>query len=78
MGHPNSTTDSSSERSLYIGADDGDLKTIGFLGDNDMVPDGAIVAGFGLFGGWAFNSEHSGDIEMNFVASPTTDKGIYR
>lgn len=78
MGRPNNTTSSPSELSLYIGADDGDLKAVGFLGDNDTVPDGAIVAGFGLFGGWAFNSEHSGAIEMNFIASPTTDKDIYQ
>ncbi|KAH7390704.1 hypothetical protein BKA66DRAFT_607726 [Pyrenochaeta sp. MPI-SDFR-AT-0127] len=75
---PDSTASWSSEPSLYIGADDGDLKKIGFSAGNETIPDGAIVAGFGLFGGWAYNSEHAGAIEMKFVASPTNETDVYQ
>jgi hypothetical protein len=64
---------------MYIGADNGDMKTVGFAADDKAIPKGAVVAGFGLFGGWAFNNNvKDGVIEMKFVASPTTEEDVYR
>ncbi|KAJ4992509.1 hypothetical protein SVAN01_01892 [Stagonosporopsis vannaccii] len=63
--------------SMYIGTDANDLKTVGFASEDD-VPDGTIVKGFGLFGGWAYNNQNAGAIEMNFVATPANETGLYK
>ncbi|KAF2626987.1 hypothetical protein BU25DRAFT_66377 [Macroventuria anomochaeta] len=66
-----------SNPSMCIGAGEGDLKTVGFASNYKNVSDGVIVTGFGLFGGYAYNSK-AGSIEMYFVASPTNETGIYQ
>lgn len=63
---------------MYIGAEVGDIKSVGFAAGNERTADGATVAGFGLFGGWAFNNVNAGAIEMNFVASPTNETDVYQ
>lgn len=63
--------------SMYIGADADDLKTVGFATE-DEVSEGVTVKGFGLFGGWAYNNQKAGVIEMNFVATPANETGIYQ
>ncbi|KAF2625169.1 hypothetical protein BU25DRAFT_460641 [Macroventuria anomochaeta] len=67
----------SKQPSMYIGADAGDMKTVGFILE-DEIPDGVTVKGFGLFGGWAYNNQKAGAIEMNFVASPANEAGLYQ
>lgn len=62
---------------MYIGADPDDLKTVGFVTE-DKVADGQTVKGFGLFGGWAYNNQKAGAIEMNFVATPTKETDLYQ
>ena len=62
---------------MYIGADPDDLKTVGFVTE-DKVTDGQKVKGFGLFGGWAYNNQKAGAIEMNFVATPTKETDLYQ
>lgn len=62
---------------MYIGAGTDDLKTVRFATE-DSVPAGALVRGFGLFGGWAYNNQKAGAIEMNFVATPATEHGLYQ
>ncbi|KAL1643798.1 hypothetical protein SLS61_009113 [Didymella pomorum] len=66
----------SRQPSMYIGADVNDLKTVGFATEDDL-SEGAIVKGFGLFGGWAYNNRKAGAIEMNFVATPANEPGLY-
>lgn len=66
-----------SQPSMYIGTDAGHLKTVGFAWEKDL-PKGATVKGFGLFGGWAYNNQGAGEIEMNFVATPATEPGLYQ
>lgn len=63
--------------SMYIGAEANDLKTVGFATEDDL-SEGATVKGFGLFGGWAYNNEKAGAIEMNFVATPANETGLYQ
>jgi hypothetical protein len=67
----------SRQPSMYIGADVNDLKTVGFATEDDL-SEGAIVKGFGLFGGWAYNNRKAGAIEMNFVATPANEPGLYQ
>ncbi|KAF3051345.1 hypothetical protein E8E11_009307 [Didymella keratinophila] len=66
----------SRQPSIYIGADADDLKTVGFA-TKDELSEGATVKGFGLFGGWAHNNQKAGAIEMNFVATPANETGLY-
>lgn len=63
--------------SMYIFADAGNIKTVGFVSNYKNVSDGAIVTDFGLFGGYAYNDEY-GAIEMYFVALPTNETDIYQ
>lgn len=63
--------------SMYIGTDADDLKTVGFVSEDDITED-MIVKGFGLFGGWAYNNQRAGAIEMNFVATPANEPGLYQ
>lgn len=74
----NRTTGWTSQPSMYIGADAGDIKSVGFKHDNETNKDGAIVAGFGLFGGWAFNNDQAGTVKMDFVATPTNETDVYQ
>jgi hypothetical protein len=67
----------SKQPSMYIGADADDLKTVGFVTE-DKVTEGVTVKGFGLFGGWVYNNQKAGAIEMNFVATPTNETGLYQ
>ncbi|KAJ8112717.1 hypothetical protein OPT61_g4980 [Boeremia exigua] len=62
---------------MYIGAEVDDVKTVGFVSE-DEIPQGVTVKGFGLFGGWAYNKQKSGAIEMNFIATPTNEHGLYQ
>ena len=63
--------------SMYIGADEGEIKSIGFVSNYKNASDGIIVTDFGLFGGYAYN-DAAGSIEMSFVTSPTNESGIYQ
>jgi hypothetical protein len=74
----NRTANWASRPRLYIGADAGDLKSVGFAFANETHEAGAIDTGFGLFGGWAFNNIKDGAIEMNFVATPTNETDVYQ
>ena len=74
----NGTTEWASQPTMYIGADEGGIKSVGFEFDNGTMANGAIDTGFGLFGGWAFNNIKAGAIEMNFVATPTNETDIYQ
>ncbi|KAF2819689.1 hypothetical protein CC86DRAFT_471788 [Ophiobolus disseminans] len=74
----NGTTGWKSHPSMYIGAETGDVKSVGFKFDNETKADGAIVTGFGLFGGWAYNNIEAGAIEMSFVATPTNETDVYQ
>lgn len=63
--------------SMYIGAEEGDIKSVGFVSNYKNVSSGATVTNFGLFGGYAYN-DAAGSIEMYFVTSPTNESGIYQ
>lgn len=77
VASPESNVPWTSQPSMYIGTDAGDEKTVGFV-SHDNIPKGATVTGFGIFGGWAYNNQKSGAIEMNFVATPAKEPGLYQ
>ena len=77
VASPDSNVTWKSRPSMYIGTDAGDTKTVGFVSE-DNIPKGATVKGFGLFGGWAYNNQKAGAIEMNFVATPANESGLYQ
>ncbi|KAF2027241.1 hypothetical protein EK21DRAFT_115009 [Setomelanomma holmii] len=75
---PGGTVEWSSQPTMYIGANSGDLKVVGFTVGNETASTNSTVDGFGLFGGWAFNNMDAGEIEMKFVASPTNETNVYQ
>lgn len=77
LASPESAVPSLRQSLMYIGADANDLKTVGFCSE-DAVPEGSVVKGFGLFGGWAYNNQKSGVMEMNFVAASVGETGLYQ
>ncbi|KAJ4366518.1 hypothetical protein N0V95_000184 [Ascochyta clinopodiicola] len=77
VASPEGSVSWTSHPSMYIGVEAGDLKTVGFASE-DNIPDGATVKGFGLFGGWAYNNQKAGAIEMNFVATPANEADLYQ
>ncbi|KAF9696686.1 hypothetical protein EKO04_005212 [Ascochyta lentis] len=77
VASPEGSVSWTSQPSMYIGADAGDMKTVGFVSE-DKIPEGATIKGFGLFGGWAYNNQKAGAIEMNFVATPANETGLYQ
>lgn len=77
VASPEGNVQWTSQPSMYIGTDAGDTKTVGFVSEDNISKD-TIVTGFGLFGGWAYNNQNSGAIEMNFIATPANEPGLYQ
>lgn len=61
---------------MYIGADTDDLKTAAVATEHDL-SECATVKGFVIFGGWAYNNQKAGAIEMDFIATPANETDLY-
>lgn len=66
-----------SQPTMYVDLTEGAANPVGFTTDNDTLSSSATVVGFGLYGGWAFHKQESESLEMNFLAEPTNETGIY-
>ncbi|KAK7533474.1 hypothetical protein IWX49DRAFT_313996 [Phyllosticta citricarpa] len=55
------------------GASDSTLETVSVSTSQDS----GTTTGFGLYGAWAYHISNSGDIEMNYRATPTETDGLY-
>ncbi|KAK8163967.1 hypothetical protein IWX90DRAFT_487280 [Phyllosticta citrichinensis] len=70
------TVDSSNASSTgywTIQASDSGLETVSVSTSQDS----GTTTGFGLYGAWAYHISSSGDIEMNYRATPTETDGLY-
>jgi hypothetical protein len=76
VASPESNVTWSVSPSLYIGAESGNIKTVGFVEDYTSVASGAIVSNFGFFGGYLYN-RGGGSIAMDFAAVETNETGVY-
>lgn len=62
---------------MYIDLTEGAVNPVRFALDNETLPSGASSVGFGLYGGWAYHKKDNATIEMNFLATPTNETGVY-
>ncbi|KAF2640243.1 P-loop containing nucleoside triphosphate hydrolase protein [Massarina eburnea CBS 473.64] len=75
---PDVTVEWESSPTLYVDTTAGAINPIGFIKQNETLPEGATAIGFGLYGGWAYHRQEESDIQMKFIATPTNETGIYQ
>ena len=77
IASPTGSANWTTSPSMYIGADEGDIRTVGFVVDYRNASNSELVTDFGLFGSYAYNSA-AGAYEMYFTALPINESGIYQ